>query len=103
MPIYEYECRECGKVFEKYSVLPHGVMLDKCPICGSEGDRLYSLSVPKMFEVFTTTNILPDGEPVTVRGASQLRQLENEHHVKMVDKDAPPPQTVFPEPVLGKG
>lgn len=72
-------------------------MNETCQECGGVGDRVYSLSHPKIFQVFTTGNILPGGEPVTVRGPGQLRQLEAEHGVKMVD-GGPPPQTVHPEP-----
>jgi putative FmdB family regulatory protein len=94
MPIYEYQCRKCNKTFESYSTLPHTTMTETCQTCGGTGDRQYSLSVPKVFEPFTTRNILPDGEPVTVKGQGQLRQLEAEHHVKLVDKDQAPPQTM---------
>lgn len=65
----------------------------KCPETGGVGDRLYSLSAVKIFQTFETRNILPGGEPVTVRGSGQLRQLEAEHRVKMAD--GPPPQTKF--------
>lgn len=96
MPIYEYQCRKCGKTWESYSTLPHDILTETCQKCQGIGDRLYSLSNPKVFQVFTTTNILPGGEPVTIRGTGQLRQLEAEHKVKMAD--GPPPQTSFPEP-----
>lgn len=98
MPIYEYQCVKCGNVWESYSTLPHDIMRESCKKCGGTGERLYSLSNPKIFEVFTTNNILPNGEPVTVKGPGQLRQLEAEHGVKLSDKDAPPPQTKHPEP-----
>ena len=96
MPIYEYKCRECSNVFEEYSTLPHDIVVAPCPKCTNPGDRVYSLSNPKMFEVFTTRNILPHGREVTVRGQRELQELESLHHVKMVDKDAPPPQTIQP-------
>jgi putative FmdB family regulatory protein len=96
MPVYEYECRSCESKFEEYATKPHDGMVFQCPRCGDLGDRVYSLSVPKVFETFTTRNILPDGEPVTVRGTGQLRQLEAEHKVKLADADAGPPQTIHP-------
>jgi hypothetical protein len=68
-------------------------MNESCPKCFETGDRLYSLSNVKVFEVFETRNILPGGVPVTVKGSGQLRQLEAEHGVKRVD--GPPPQTEF--------
>ena len=94
MPVYEYECNKCSNVFEEYNARSHGNMFSMCPSCGGTGERKYSLSTPKMFEPFTTRNILPDGKEVTIRGHKQLQQLEAEHHVKMTDKDAKPPQTM---------
>jgi putative FmdB family regulatory protein len=96
MPIYEYQCRKCDKTWESYSSLTHEIMNETCQECGGMGDRLYSVSHPKIFQPFTTTNILPEGQPVTVRGSGQLRQLEAEHGVKMAD--GPPPPTRVPEP-----
>jgi hypothetical protein len=71
-------------------------MTEECPRCGGLGDRMFSLCATKVFETFTTRNILPEGREVTVRSQRELRELENLHHVKMVDKDAPPPQTITP-------
>lgn len=95
MPIYEYQCRKCKRVFEVYSPLPHDIMTEECAYDGELGDRVYSLANPKVFPVFTTKNIMEDGRPVIVRSSSQLRQLESEHHVKMADADQGPPQTVI--------
>jgi putative FmdB family regulatory protein len=100
MPIYEYECRWCAKRFEHYSPLPHDIMTEHCPRCGDLGDRVFSLAAAKVFQTFETRNILPGGAPVTVKGPGQLRQLEAEHHVRMMDADAPPPQTI---PTIGGG
>ena len=95
-PIYEYQCRDCNETWESYSTLPHTIMVETCQGCGGTGDRQYSLSNPKVFEPFTTRNVLPEGEPVTIKGPGQLRQLEAEHHVKLADYDSSPPQTVVP-------
>jgi putative FmdB family regulatory protein len=97
MPIYEYQCRKCEKTWESYYGLTHDNLTETCKSCGAVGDRIYSVSHPKVFEVFTTRNILPEGEPITVRGQGQLRQLEAEHGVKMIDGGAPP-KTRFNEP-----
>lgn len=100
MPVYELECKECGKQGEWYSPLPTDENLP-CPHCGGETERLYSLYKPNIFEPFTTRNILPDGEPVTVRGTGQLAQLENEHKVTLADDPGmEPPQTTFHKPDL---
>lgn len=36
MPIYEYQCRECGVVFEKIQKVDEGGEALKCPHCGEE-------------------------------------------------------------------
>lgn len=35
MPIYEYECKKCGKVFEIYQRLSEKSEDIKCPACGA--------------------------------------------------------------------
>ena len=36
MPIYEYRCRKCGKVFEKIQKVNEGGESLKCPHCGGQ-------------------------------------------------------------------
>ncbi len=36
MPIYEYKCKECGKIFEIYQRLSERDEDIKCPACGAE-------------------------------------------------------------------
>ena len=36
MPIYEYQCQKCGKVFEIYQRLSEKGEDIKCPVCGAE-------------------------------------------------------------------
>ena len=43
MPIYEYRCRKCDKVFEKIQKMNEGGALLKCPYCGGQKpDRILS-------------------------------------------------------------
>lgn len=37
MPIYEFECGECGQVFE--DLVPAGTAAASCPACGTDGAR----------------------------------------------------------------
>jgi putative FmdB family regulatory protein len=43
MPIYEYECSDCGRTFEKLQSLEERVAL--CPACGKEAQKVMSASV----------------------------------------------------------
>lgn len=98
MPMYEESCTNCKHEWEWISI-PYTDQSPSCPKCGAPGERRVSLSVGKVFQPFTTRNVLPGGEPVTIRGPGQLRQLENEHNVKMVDDPkAFAPRTRHPEP-----
>lgn len=36
MPIYEYQCQKCGKIFETYMRLSDKDEDLKCPVCGAE-------------------------------------------------------------------
>jgi putative FmdB family regulatory protein len=36
MPIYEYQCRKCGEVFEKIQKVDEGGDLLECPYCGEK-------------------------------------------------------------------
>jgi putative FmdB family regulatory protein len=36
MPIYEYRCRKCGKLFEKIQKVDEGGDSLKCPYCGGK-------------------------------------------------------------------
>lgn len=43
MPIYEYECRKCGKLFEVIQKMDEGGKNLKCPSCGKKGpERIIS-------------------------------------------------------------
>ncbi|MCD6130760.1 MAG: zinc ribbon domain-containing protein [Candidatus Hydrothermae bacterium] len=49
MPIYEYKCKKCGKIWE-ILVLPHEEQPCICPECGGELERIYSGSVGLVFK-----------------------------------------------------
>lgn len=40
MPIYEYECRECGNKFDQYFPLKEFDAPTKCPDCSGEGKKI---------------------------------------------------------------
>jgi putative FmdB family regulatory protein len=39
MPIYEYQCENCGKAFEKLVRMSAGDAEVECPACGSKNTR----------------------------------------------------------------
>lgn len=39
MPLYEYRCARCGRVFEAYKRLSDEVKGETCPACGGESVR----------------------------------------------------------------
>lgn len=47
MPIYEYQCRECGAKFEKWLRSLNAISEPECPECGSQ-------KVRKSFSLFGT-------------------------------------------------
>ena len=43
MPIYEYRCRKCGKLFEKIQKMDEGGDSLQCPYCGGQKpERMFS-------------------------------------------------------------
>ncbi|MBM4348748.1 MAG: zinc ribbon domain-containing protein [Deltaproteobacteria bacterium] len=43
MPIYEYQCRKCGEIFEKIQKPNEGVESVACPFCGEwEPEKILS-------------------------------------------------------------
>jgi putative FmdB family regulatory protein len=41
MPTYEYRCKECGKLFEKFQRMTEAPV-SECPFCGGKTERLIS-------------------------------------------------------------
>ena len=63
MPIYEYRCRKCGKIFEKIQKVEEGGESLKCPYCqGKKPEKvLSSFSSTKGSE--STSSCGPTGGP----------------------------------------
>lgn len=95
MPLYEAECRSCGKVYEWYEPTPTDNTI-ACPTCNGAGDRIFSRCSSRIFTPFITRNILPDGRPVEVKSQSQLSRLCNEHKLNHVDDPRYEPKTFTP-------
>jgi len=49
MPIYEYQCTECGKVFEEWQSF-HDKLVAQCPFCKGRVKRLFSKNVGLVFK-----------------------------------------------------
>lgn len=42
MPIYEYQCPECGNVFEEWAKASDAHKTEPCPVCGAQSPRIIS-------------------------------------------------------------
>lgn len=42
MPIYEYECPKCGRVFEEWGKAAESHREEPCPVCGTPSKRVMS-------------------------------------------------------------
>lgn len=42
MPIYEYQCPKCGKVFEEWGKASESHREEPCPVCGTPSPRIMS-------------------------------------------------------------
>jgi len=40
MPLYEYKCGSCSRVFEAYKRLSDDVSTERCPACGEKAGKL---------------------------------------------------------------
>lgn len=49
MPIYEYKCSKCDKIFEKFQKM-NDSSVKKCPYCGGKPNRLISSGVGLVFK-----------------------------------------------------
>jgi len=56
MPIYEYECKECGEKFEQFRKLSGDDSEVKCSRCGAKGPR-------RVFSTFATTHSNDSSSP----------------------------------------
>jgi len=99
MPIYEASCKQCGKRYEWYSPVP-AAQARGCPKCNAEGELEYSVYRPRIFEPFTTRNIMRDGRPVTITSEAEHVRICHDQGVVPLDKDyVIPPQPTFEERV----
>jgi putative FmdB family regulatory protein len=49
MPTYEYRCKECGKLFERFQRMTEPPV-DRCPYCEGEVERLISSGAGFLFK-----------------------------------------------------
>ena len=102
MPIYEADCLECNKRYEWYSPCMTDITR-QCPACNGEGARVYSPYRPRVFEPFTTANIMRDGSPVTIASEAEHKRICHDQGVVPLDNDyVIPPQQTFEERLKAK-
>jgi len=87
MPTWDFQCSACEK--KALDVVYH--RCDPEPIwpicCGERMEMLFAnwKTPVTVFETFTTTNLHPEGEEITVTSQTQLSHLQNEMGVQRVD------------------
>jgi putative FmdB family regulatory protein len=63
MPIYEFECRECGKAFEKLVRISSEATEVQCPACGSQKleEKISSFAAVSNGSTSKAANCAPTG------------------------------------------
>lgn len=84
MPIYHLECGACAHSFERY----HQRFSDPnaaCEKCGGATERVWQDIQRGATQIFPYTTTHLTGEPIEIRSAKHLRQLEKQHGVQLRD------------------
>ncbi len=87
MPRWDFECSECKK--KELDLVHHRcdpeLIWPSC--CGQRMEMLFGNwnNPVTVFESFTTTNLHPDGQEITVTSQTQLSRLQNEMGCQRVD------------------
>lgn len=84
MPLFDHRCPQCGSTLEEFCHKrePDPIV---CEPCGVPMTRLlsagmkYRIDNASFFEPFTTTEILPGGEPVLVKSREHMNALCREN------------------------
>lgn len=76
MPVYEYECKTCVVIFQRYRKISEYEEESTCPECGRELGRKFSFSTKRSFEPHYNTAV---GKFVSNKTQlnDQLRKLED--------------------------
>lgn len=57
MPVYDYSCKKCGKIFDHFHKSKENLAEVKCPACGSvEFTKLFSAPMLKVSSVSDTSS-----------------------------------------------
>lgn len=78
MVLYDYECKECGNVFEAFAEVAKREEVD-CDRCGSRATLILTKLNKDWFEAFVTEDF--DGTPVEVRSRAHYKALCKQHGV----------------------
>ncbi len=62
MPIYEYRCRRCGKIFEKIQKLEEVTDSLQCPYCGGQKPEKVLSSFSSLKGTESSSSCSPVGE-----------------------------------------
>lgn len=77
MPIYEYKCCECEKVFERLELKAVEIPTSPCPLCGGVGEKLISAPsiVYHLFNERTSVTSLPDWNQKMAQAKANDRKM----------------------------
>ena len=88
MPIYEYQCGECGGLFERLELSIKDIPTSQCPMCAGVGTRV--ISAPAIiYEIFDerATHRLPDWNQKMVQAEERDARLKRTMKLPPLEDD----------------
>jgi hypothetical protein len=85
MPLWDFKCERCEHIVFDVASHKHDPDAVAPNHCDNPMEVLYSPPKPKIFQPFTTRNIHPDGQEITVISQRQLSSLENQYGIRQID------------------
>ena len=76
MPIYEFECNDCGIVFE--DIVRIGTVGKTCPKCGKKSKKIFPRHPPKFNLKYNPQSDIVDWDGNTTRFYDEYRKMKAE-------------------------
>jgi hypothetical protein len=81
LPLFEYRCRHCSKIEERFFHSFEESELPQRHSCYGKMDKIVSRVTFNAFQPFVTNHIRPDGAPVQVNSRNQLSDLMKRYNL----------------------